>query len=102
MEGVGLFDVALDGVRLAVQLVTEDALQLALAAHLPLSGDAAVLAGQYLGPEQGRQGILGDVFKYLLVRALLANLPDFATVSQLELAHRSEGHVPCLDALGGV
>ena len=85
-----------------MQLVAEDALQLALAAHLPLAGDAAVLAGQYLGPEQGRQGILGDVFKYLLIRALLADLPDFATVSQLELAHRSEGHVPCLDALGGV
>ena len=68
----------------------------------PLSGDAAVLAGQYLGPEQGRQGILGDVFKYLLVSRFFANLPGFSPVPQLELADRREGHVPRPDALGGV
>lgn len=82
--------------------MAEDALQLALAAHLPLAGDAAVLAGQYLGPEQGRQGILGDVFKDLLVCRFFANLSNFATVSQLELADWTEGHVPRPDALGGV
>lgn len=87
-----------------MQCPAQNTFVLPLALDLALARQAAILDGQQLGPEQRVQRTLGNVLKYLLLGAFLANIPQLAIFPQLELPYRLKVYISrqniCLGLLG--
>lgn len=86
-----------------MKFLADHALDPALAPKLSFAGDTAILTMQQFCPEQRLQGVLGYVLKDLLLRGLLANIPNLPAVAILpcELSNGFQLEISLPDALHG-